>query len=52
MIARGYGRVINVASVAAFTAPPELMDAVAYTAEGGVVSPPATSRSWARHGIP
>ena len=54
MIEQGGGKIVNVASVAAFTgAPPELMDAVAYTAsKGGVV---ALTRDlavkWARHGI-
>jgi NAD(P)-dependent dehydrogenase (short-subunit alcohol dehydrogenase family) len=54
MIARGYGRIINVASVAAFVgAPPELMDAVAYNAsKGGVVSLTRDlAVKWARHGI-
>jgi NAD(P)-dependent dehydrogenase (short-subunit alcohol dehydrogenase family) len=54
MIAQGRGKIVNVASVAAFVgAPPELMDAVAYNAsKGGVV---AFTRDlavkWARHGI-
>ena len=54
MIARGRGKIVNIASVAAFgVAPPELMDAVAYNAsKGGVV---AFTRDlavkWARHGI-
>jgi gluconate 5-dehydrogenase len=54
MIDQGGGKIVNIASVAAFTgAPPELMDAVAYTAsKGGVV---ALTRDlavkWARHGI-
>ena len=54
MIAQGRGKIINVASVAAFGgAPPELMDAIAYNAsKGGVV---AFTRDlavkWARHGI-
>ena len=54
MIGQGGGKIVNIASVAAFTgAPPELMDAVAYTAsKGGVV---ALTRDlavkWARHGI-
>jgi gluconate 5-dehydrogenase len=54
MIARGYGRIVNVASVAAFVgAPPELMDAVAYNAsKGGVVSLTRDlAVKWARHGI-
>jgi len=51
---RDGGKIVNVASVAAFGgAPPEVMDAVAYTAsKGGVV---ALTRDlavkWARHGI-
>jgi Short-chain dehydrogenases of various substrate specificities len=47
MIAQGHGKVVNVASVAAFGgAPPELMDAVAYNAsKGGVVASHATWRS-------
>ena len=54
MIAKGRGKIVNIASVAAFGgAPPELMDAVAYNAsKGGVV---AFTRDlavkWARHGI-
>ena len=54
MIAQGHGKIVNIASVAAFGgAPPELMDAVAYNAsKGGVV---AFTRDlavkWARHGI-
>jgi NAD(P)-dependent dehydrogenase (short-subunit alcohol dehydrogenase family) len=54
MIAQGRGKIVNIASVAAFGgAPPELMDAVAYNAsKGGVV---AFTRDlavkWARHGI-
>ncbi len=54
MIEQGSGKIVNVASVAAFGgAPPEVMDAVAYTAsKGGVV---ALTRDlavkWARHGI-
>jgi gluconate 5-dehydrogenase len=54
MIGAGRGKIVNVASVAAFGgAPPELMDAVAYNAsKGGVV---ALTRDlavkWARHGI-
>jgi NAD(P)-dependent dehydrogenase (short-subunit alcohol dehydrogenase family) len=54
MIAQGRGKIINVASVAAFGgAPPEVLDAVAYNAsKGGVV---ALTRDvavkWARHGI-
>jgi NAD(P)-dependent dehydrogenase (short-subunit alcohol dehydrogenase family) len=54
MIARGYGRIVNIASVAAFAgAPPELMDAVAYNAsKGGVVSLTRDlAVKWARHGI-
>jgi gluconate 5-dehydrogenase len=54
MIAQGRGKIVNIASVAAFGgAPPELMDAVAYNAsKGGVV---AFTRDlavkWARHSI-
>ena len=54
MIAQGRGKIVNIASVAAFGgAAPELMDAVAYNAsKGGVV---AFTRDlavkWARHGI-
>jgi len=55
MIARGDGgTMVNVASTAAFGAlPPELMDAVAYTAaKGGVVSLTRDlAVKWARHGI-
>jgi gluconate 5-dehydrogenase len=54
MITAGRGKIVNIASVAAFGgAPPELMDAIAYnTSKGGVV---AFTRDlavkWARHGI-
>lgn len=54
MIGQGGGKIVNIASTAAFGAlPPELMDAVAYSAsKGGVV---ALTRDlavkWARHGI-
>lgn len=54
MIAQQRGRIVNIASVAAFgAAPPELMNSVAYSAsKGGVV---AFTRDlavkWARHGI-
>ncbi|HTZ04717.1 MAG TPA: SDR family oxidoreductase [Gaiellaceae bacterium] len=54
MIEQGRGRIVNIASVAAFTgAPPELMDAVAYNAsKGGVVSfTRDLAVKWARHGI-
>jgi len=55
MIDRGEGgRIVNVASTAALGAlPPELMDAVAYTAaKGGVVSLTRDlAVKWARHGI-
>jgi len=54
MIEQGGGKILNIASVAAFTgAPPELMDAVAYTAsKGGVVSLTRDlAVKWARHGI-
>jgi NAD(P)-dependent dehydrogenase (short-subunit alcohol dehydrogenase family) len=54
MIAQGGGKIVNIASVAAFGgAPPEVMDAIAYNAsKGGVV---AFTRDlavkWARHNI-
>ncbi len=54
MISAGRGKIVNIASVAAFGgAPPELVDAIAYnTSKGGVV---AFTRDlavkWARHGI-
>jgi NAD(P)-dependent dehydrogenase (short-subunit alcohol dehydrogenase family) len=54
MIAAGRGKIVNIASVAAFTgAPPEMMDAVAYTAsKGGVVSLTRDlAVKWAQHGI-
>lgn len=54
MIAQGRGKILNVASVAAFGgAPPELMDAVAYNAsKGGVVAfTRDVAVKWARHGI-
>ena len=54
MIAQGRGKIVNVASVAAFGgAPPELMDAVAYNAsKGGVVAfTRDVAVKWARHGI-
>jgi len=54
MIERGGGKIVNVASTAAFGAlPPELMDAVAYTAsKGGVLSLTRDfAVKWARHGI-
>ena len=54
MIEQGGGKILNVASVAAFVAaPPELMDAVAYsTSKGGVVSLTRDlAVKWARHGI-
>jgi gluconate 5-dehydrogenase len=54
MIEQGGGKIVNIASVAAFTgAPPELMDAVAYSAsKGGVVSLTRDlAVKWARHGI-
>ena len=47
MIEQGGGKIVNIASVAAFGgAPPELMNAVAYNASKGgvVVASPATSR--------
>jgi gluconate 5-dehydrogenase len=54
MIARGGGKIVNIASVAAFGgAPPELMDAVAYTASKGAVVSLTRDLAvkWARHGI-
>jgi NAD(P)-dependent dehydrogenase (short-subunit alcohol dehydrogenase family) len=54
MIAQRAGRIVNIASVAAFGgAPPELMDAVAYNAaKGGVVAfTRDLATKWARHGI-
>lgn len=54
MIERGGGKIVNVALTAAFGAlPPELMDAVAYTAsKGGVLSLTRDfAVKWARHGI-
>jgi NAD(P)-dependent dehydrogenase (short-subunit alcohol dehydrogenase family) len=54
MIAAGRGKIVNIASVAAFGgARPELMDAIAYSAsKGGVVSfTRDLAVKWARHGI-
>jgi len=54
MIEQGRGKIVNVASVAAFTAAaPGLMDAVAYNAsKGGVVAfTRDVAVKWARHGI-
>jgi len=54
MIAKGGGKIVNIASVAALGgAPPELMNAVAYNAsKGGVVSfTRDLATKWARHGI-
>ena len=54
MIEQGGGKIVNVASVAAFGgAPPELMNAIAYNAsKGGVVSfTRDLATKWARHGI-
>ena len=54
MIAQGRGKVINIASVAAFRgAPPEAMNAIAYnTSKGAVVSfTRDLATKWARHGI-
>jgi NAD(P)-dependent dehydrogenase (short-subunit alcohol dehydrogenase family) len=54
MIAQGRGKIINIASVAAFKgAPAELMDAVAYNAsKGGVVAfTRDVAVKWAGHGI-
>jgi NAD(P)-dependent dehydrogenase (short-subunit alcohol dehydrogenase family) len=54
MIARRYGRVLNIASVAGLAGtPPDIMDAVGYAASKGAVI--ALTRDlavkWARHGI-
>jgi NAD(P)-dependent dehydrogenase (short-subunit alcohol dehydrogenase family) len=54
MIAQRRGKIVNVASVAAFGgAPPELMDAVAYNpSKGGVVAfTRDVAVKWGRHGI-
>ena len=54
MIEQGGGKIVNIASVAAFGgAPPELMDAVGYNAaKGGVVAfTRDLAAKWARHGI-
>jgi NAD(P)-dependent dehydrogenase (short-subunit alcohol dehydrogenase family) len=54
MIAQGGGKIVNVASVAAFVgSPPESMDTIAYNAsKGGVVSfTRDLAVKWARHGI-
>jgi gluconate 5-dehydrogenase len=54
MIASGGGRIVNVASIAAFRgAPPEAMNAIAYNAsKGGVISLTLDlAVKWARHGI-
>lgn len=54
MIEQGRGKIVNIASVAAFGgAPPELMDAVAYTASKGAVVSLTRDLAvkWARHGI-
>jgi gluconate 5-dehydrogenase len=54
MIAQRRGKIVNIASVAAFGgAPPELMDAVAYTASKGAVVSLTRDLAvkWARHGI-
>ena len=54
MIERGHGKVINIASVAAFRgAPPEAMNAIAYnTSKGALVSfTRDLAVKWARHGI-
>src|SRR5215470_16681524 len=54
MVDRGYGKIINVASIAALGGnPPEVLDTIGYsTAKGGVV---AFTRDlavkWARHGV-
>jgi NAD(P)-dependent dehydrogenase (short-subunit alcohol dehydrogenase family) len=54
MIEQGGGKIVNIASVAAFGgAPPELMNAVAYNAsKGGVVAfTRDLATKWAEHGI-
>ena len=54
MIEQGGGKIVNIASVAAFGgAPPELMNAVAYNAsKGGVVSfTRDLATKWAQHGV-
>lgn len=54
MIEQGRGKIVNIASVAAFGgAPPELMDAVAYTASKGAVVSLTRDLAvkWARHGV-
>ena len=54
MIEQGGGKIVNIASVAAFGgAPPELMNAVAYNAsKGGVVGfTRDLATKWAQHGI-
>jgi NAD(P)-dependent dehydrogenase (short-subunit alcohol dehydrogenase family) len=54
MIAQGGGKIVNVASVAAFVgSPPESMDTIAYNmSKGGVVSfTRDLAVKWARHGI-
>ena len=54
MIDQGGGKIVNIASVAAFGgAPPELMNAVAYNAsKGGVVAfTRDLATKWARHGV-
>jgi gluconate 5-dehydrogenase len=54
MIGQGRGKIVNIASVAAFGgAPPELMDAVAYTASKVAVVSLTRDLAvkWARHGV-
>ena len=54
MIDQGHGKIVNIASVAAFGgAQPELMDAVAYNASKGAVVSLTRDLAvkWARHGI-
>ena len=54
MIANGRGKVINIASVAAFRgAPPEILNAIAYqSSKGGLVSfTKDLAWKWGRHGI-
>jgi NAD(P)-dependent dehydrogenase (short-subunit alcohol dehydrogenase family) len=54
MIGQGHGKIVNIASVAAFVGgPPEVMDAVAYNASKGAVVSLTRDLAvkWARHGI-
>ncbi len=54
MIDRGYGKIINMASVAGMVGnPPEILDTIGYsTAKGGVISfTRDLAAKWARHGV-